>query len=80
MLGYMYPEPRIRVLTLANELHANHDRPTYHPAIVGDKVRALPWIGSADLRSLAAVNGFIVLPSGPVEFAAGAPVNTLILE
>ena len=81
MLGYAEPGPRMRMLTLANPLKANHDRPTYHPAIVdGGSVRALPWIGSADLRSLSAVNGFVVLPSGPVEYAAGAMVSTLILE
>ena len=69
------------MLKLATALKANHDRPTYHPAFVeGESVRPLPWIGSADLRSLAGVNGFVILPSGPVEYAAGAPVNTLILE
>ncbi len=81
MLGYSDPGPRTQMLTLAEALKANHDRPTYHPAIVdGGSVRALPWIGSADLRSLAKVNGFVVLPSGSIEYAAGAMVTTLILE
>ncbi len=81
MLGYAEPGPHVRPRMLANELKANHDRPTYHPAIVSeDVVTALPWIGSADLRSLARVNAFVVLPAGPVEFAAGDAVNTLILD
>ena len=81
MLGYAEPGPRVRMLKLANGLKANHDRPTSHPAVIdGDGVRALPWVGSADLRSLATVNGFVVLPSGPVEYAAGETVNTLMVE
>ena len=81
MLGYADPGPRTRMLKLTDGLKANHDRPTYHPAIVdGGSVRALPWVGSADLRSLAKVNGFVVLPSGPVEYAAGETVNTLVVE
>ena len=81
MLGYPDPKTRVRTRILANDLQANHDRPTYHPAIASDdRVTALPWIGSADLRSLAWVNAFVVLPVGPVVFAAGDAVNTLILE
>ena len=81
MLGYPDPKTRVRTRILANDLQANHDRPTYHPAIASDdRVTALPWIGSADLRSLAWVNAFVVLPVGPGVFAAGDAVNTLILE
>ena len=81
MLGYREPGPRVRALKLENDLRANHDRPTYHPAALeGDGVRALPWLGSADLRSLAGVGAFVVLPPGPVGYAAGDAVNTLILE
>ncbi len=81
MLGYPEPGPRVRPRRLANELKANHDRPTYHPAIVSeDGMTSLPWIGSADLRSLARVNAFIVLPAGPVGYAAGDAVDTLILD
>lgn len=81
MLGYADPGPRYRTLALTDGLKANHDRPTYHPAIVGDNgVRPQPWVGSADLRSLARVNAFVVLPAGPVEYAAEAMVNTLIVE
>ena len=81
ILGYADPGPRIRQRILANDLKANHDRPTYHPAIADDeRVTARPWIGSSDLRSLASVNAFVVLPAGPVAFPAGTAVNTLILE
>lgn len=81
MLGHADPGPRTRELSLTNALKANHDRPTYHPAItVDDHVTALPWIGSADLRSLVRVNAFLVLPSGPIEYAAGATATTILLD
>ncbi len=80
ILGYADPGPRVRPRILSNDLKANHDRPTYHPAITDDdRVTVSPWIGSSDLRSLARVNAFVVLPAGPVVFAAGTAVNTLIL-
>ena len=80
MLGYADPGPRIRPRILSNELNSNHDRPTYHPAIADDdRVTAPPWIGSSDLRSLARVNAFVVLPAGSVAFPPGTAVNTLIL-
>ena len=81
MLGSSEPGPHESRLALANGLTANHDRPTYHPAMVtGDRVTALPWIGSADLRSLARVNAFIALSSGPIECAIGAVVTTILLD
>ena len=81
MLGHVDVGPRVRMRTLTHDFKANHDRPTYHPAIVDEaRVTALPWIGSSDLRSLARVNAFVVLPAGPVAFAAGTAVNTLIME
>ena len=81
LLGQSEPGPRIRTLQLTNTLKANHDRPTYHPAIaVEDRVTALPWIGSADLRSLVRVNAFLVLPSGPIEYATGELATTILLD
>ncbi len=81
LLGQAEAGPRLRTLQLTNALKANHDRPTYHPAIAtDDRVTALPWIGSADLRSLVRVNSFLVLPSGPIEYAAGAMATTILLD
>lgn len=66
-------------LPLSEPLAANHDRPTYHPAVVArDSVRPLPWSGSADLRGLLAANGFIVLPPGAVKLAAGDAVSVVL--
>jgi molybdopterin molybdotransferase len=66
-------------LPLTEPLTAHHDRPTYHPAVVsGDRVRPLPWSGSADLKGLLSANGFIVLPPGEVIWEAGRVVDFLL--
>jgi molybdopterin molybdotransferase len=66
-------------LPLSEPLTANHDRPTYHPAVVArDSVRPLPWSGSADLRGLLAANGFIVVPPGAVKWTAGDAVSVVL--
>jgi molybdopterin molybdotransferase len=65
-------------LPLTASLSVNHDRPTYHPAVVSrEGVRPLPWFGSADLRGLLAANGFVVLPPGEVNYPAGEPVTVV---
>lgn len=69
-------------LKLTEPLAANHDRPTYHPAVITQTatdrtVKPLPWSGSADLCGLLAANGFILLPPGEVKYAAGDAVPVL---
>jgi molybdopterin molybdotransferase len=74
--------PREVKLPLSEPLAANHDRPTYHPAVItqtatGRTVKPLPWFGSADLKGLLSANGFIILPPGEVKHAAGDVVPVL---
>ena len=70
---------RVLTLPLSEPLTANHDRPTYHPAVVArDSVRPLPWSGSADLRGLLAATGFVVIPPGAVKLAVGDAVSVVL--
>ncbi len=75
------PGPVEQRLPLSEPLSGKHDRPTYHPAVIGaDSVRPLPWLGSADLRALLPANGYILLPPGEVKLAAGEVVNVIVCE
>ena len=72
-------------LPLAEDFAYATDRPTYYPARIepgesGWRVRPLPWLGSADLRSLSAANGFVVLPAGDHRHQAGQPFPVLRFE
>lgn len=70
--------PKELHLPLSEPLAARHDRPTYHPAVLGpDSVRPLPWQGSADLRALLPANGYVVLPPGEVSYSAGELVSVI---
>jgi molybdopterin molybdotransferase len=72
------PGPKELHLPLSEALTAKHDRPTYHPAVIGpDSVRPLPWQGSADLRALLPANGYVVLPPGEVSYPTGEVVNVI---
>lgn len=78
LCGRTDPGPKELRLPLCEPLRAKHDRPTYHPAVIGaDSVRPLPWQGSADLRALLPANGYVVLPPGEVSFAAGDVMSVL---
>lgn len=81
MCGRTDPGPTERRMPLSEPLSASHDRPTYHPAVVGhESVRPLPWQGSADLRALLPANGFVVLPPGEVALATGDMVTVIACE
>lgn len=68
-------------LPLLDPLTANHDRPTYHPAVIHQTVvTLLPWSGSADLRGLLTANGFVVIPPGPVNWPAGTTVPVVAIH
>jgi molybdopterin molybdotransferase len=60
------------------------DRPTYHPArrIEGSEagVEPLDWAGSADLRTVASADGFVVFPAGDRQYEAGEIVRFLALK
>ncbi len=76
--GHTDPGPRELKLPLSEPLTANHDRPTYHPAVVGEgSVRPLPWKGSADLRALLPANGYVLLPPGEVKYDAGDVMDVI---
>lgn len=79
MCGRTDHGPKELRVPLSEPLSARHDRPTYHPAVVGvESVRPLPWQGSADLRALLPANGFIVLPPGEVNWPAGETVTVIL--
>jgi molybdopterin molybdotransferase len=78
MCGRTDPGPKELRVPLSEPLSAKHDRPTYHPAVIGaDSVRPLPWQGSADLRALLPANGYVVLPPGEVSYPTGEVVNVI---
>jgi molybdopterin molybdotransferase len=61
------------------------DRPTYHPARLeigegGWRVRAVPWFGSADLRSLLEMDALVVFPPGDHRHLAGTRLPVLRLD
>lgn len=67
---------------VARFVHAG-DRPTYHPArLTGaglDSVVPLDWAGSADLRTVARADGFILFPAGDRTYEPGEIVQFLPL-
>jgi molybdopterin molybdotransferase len=73
---------------LARPFTHSGDRPTYHPARWADidlgpmrcrGVEPLDWAGSADLRTVAAADGFAIFPAGTRAYAAGEVVGFLPL-
>ncbi len=82
--GHADPAPAVCDLPIAADFRSQNDRPTYWPArIETDKlsrrVRALPWSGSADLRSLHTADALLVLPPGLNELGAGEMVSVIAL-
>lgn len=72
-------------LPLAESLRYNSDRPTYYPAKRrrsehGIVVEPVPWIGSADLKSVTRTDALILLPAGESDLPAGQSVSVLALE
>lgn len=76
LMGYADAGTELVRLPLAEDFAYATDRPTYYPACVesgetGLHARPVPWSGSADLRSLAAADAFVLLPGGDHRHAAG---------
>jgi molybdopterin molybdotransferase len=75
-------EPTLPVRLATPYTHAG-DRPTYHPArFTGSEPRVvapLDWAGSADLRTVAAADGFAIFPAGDRRYEAGEIVRFLPL-
>lgn len=77
--------PRFVTAVLSEDFTYRTDRPTYHPAYLewagaGWKVRAVPWIGSADLRALTQANALVLFSPGEQRYPAGQVVEALSLE
>jgi molybdopterin molybdotransferase len=68
-------------VTLASAFVHRGDRPTFHPVRrEGNIVRPLDWAGSADLRTVAAADGFAHFPAGDRAYEPGESVGFLPLS
>ncbi len=72
-----------RLVRLAQDFKLRTDRPTYWPAVLEEcdqaaTVRALDWIGSADLHRFAQHNCLIAFPAADRHYAAGDLVPVLL--
>jgi molybdopterin molybdotransferase len=79
------PGPRTVEAALAEDFTHRADRPTYHPARLrptrgGWCVKAVPWLGSPDLRGVTAANAFVILPAGETRHRAGDLLPVLCVE
>jgi molybdopterin molybdotransferase len=73
---------RCETALLAADFQHRGDRPTYHPGRLqaaenGTIVEPLRWLGSADLRGLAAANALIRFAAGDRRHTAGATVDVV---
>jgi molybdopterin molybdotransferase len=83
--GHADPGPHFVSAVLGEDFAYRTDRPTYHPAhlestATGWRVRAVPWIGSADLRALTQANALVLFPPGDCRHRAGQVFEALNLE
>lgn len=83
--GHADPGPHFISAVLSEDFAYRTDRPTYHPAhlertATGWKVRAVPWIGSADLRALTQANALVLFSVGDQRYRAGQVLEVLSLE
>jgi molybdopterin molybdotransferase len=82
--GVADPLPRAVRLPLAEPFSPVGDRPTYQPARiepadVGERVRPVRWLGSADLRGLCGADALAVVEPGERELPAGTPIPVVRL-
>ncbi|HZV07790.1 MAG TPA: gephyrin-like molybdotransferase Glp [Gemmataceae bacterium] len=82
--GHANPGPHFVSAVLSEDFTYRTDRPTYHPAYLestatGWSVRAVPWIGSADLRALTQANALVLFPPGDRRYQAGQVLEALSL-
>jgi len=71
--------PALLECVLASPFAHRGERPTYHPAKLAPakppsrfpEAVPLDWIGSADLRTVASADGFVVFPPGDRDYPAG---------
>lgn len=77
--------PHFLSAVLSEDFAYRTDRPTYHPAhlestATGWRVRAVPWLGSADLRALTQANALVLFAAGDDVRRAGQSFEVLRLE
>jgi molybdopterin molybdotransferase len=85
MAGHAAAESEWQEAALDEEFTHGSDRPTYHPAwlenVAGvNRVKAVPWFGSPDLRALTKANALLFLPVGKQTFPAGRTMSVLALH
>ncbi|MFL5341497.1 MAG: gephyrin-like molybdotransferase Glp [Gemmataceae bacterium] len=66
LAGCAEPGPKWMTASLLEDLTYATDRPTYHPAVLTNadgvnRVRAVPWFGSPDLRALSQANALLLI-------------------
>lgn len=71
-------------LPLAEPFRPSGDRPLYQPAQieaadVGEQVRPVRWLGSADLRGLCRADALAVFEPGDLEVPTGTPIPVIRL-
>lgn len=79
------PLPAPVTATLVEDCPHRSDRPTYYPARLawengGWRVRAVAWLGSADLRALTRANALLLFPPSDRPPTAGDPYPVLPLD
>ncbi|HEV3122085.1 MAG TPA: gephyrin-like molybdotransferase Glp [Isosphaeraceae bacterium] len=86
--GLPLADSGVRPARLASPFAHRGDRPTYHPATIASEptesgsplvVQTLDWAGSADLRTVAAADGFALFPAGDRDYDPGASIRFLPL-
>lgn len=85
MLGKAEPHLVFVEASFTEPFHYRTDRPTYYPVKLWLEdgrwyVRAVRWLGSADLKSLTQANALACLPVGDSQFAPGQTVRVLAVE
>lgn len=81
--GQAQVAPRFVEARLAEDVKGGTRVTRFLPAVVESdwkqvSVRVVPWQGSGDLAANARANGFVVLPRGVEQFAAGESVRALL--
>jgi molybdopterin molybdotransferase len=82
MCGLQPGIPRPLAARLTKDHLAGGDRPTYHPAHLywtqdGWEVRAVRWMGSADLRATVEANAMICFPASQRTISSGELVDVI---
>ncbi|MEP3477876.1 MAG: gephyrin-like molybdotransferase Glp [Fuerstiella sp.] len=83
LAGIFIADSSLPFATLQTDIAVKGDRVTYFPATfqttdLGLMATALPWAGSADLRTTAAAEGLVILDPKQGPFVAGSSVECML--